>query len=278
MRAGRDRHARGGDHGRFARRDSGGGARVLAGAAGGGARGGRGHARRRRVPFRAEARGGKVARRKGAALGRAVSATRSRFPAPAATPWTTSVSERRPRGATAKGARPRAGRARAGEWRAESHLPRPGSWFWFRLAGALRGLDPRLGLSPGPGQPRRRPLSSQPPAASTAPPPDPQPRGSSPISQSNPRDELAGQGPSVSASGTGPPLRDVTIFPAMGPSLHRLLPHPHRTNGTPNLGISCLISQDGPSIPGPASTPSEDHPRRAHPTLGIAFPNDPFIS
>ena len=95
-------------------------------------------------------------------------------------------------------------------------------------------------------------LSSQPPAASTAPPPDPQPRGSSPISQSNPRDELAGQGPSVSASGTGPPLRDVTIFPAMGPSLHRLLPHPHRTNGTPNLGISCLISQDGPSIPGPA--------------------------
>ena len=73
------------------------------------------------------------------------------------------------------------------------------------------------------------------------------PRGSTPVSQLSLRDLLARQGPARSASGTGPHCRDLTTSPAAGPSLHTGLPHPHRTVGTPNLGISCLIAQPGPA-------------------------------
>lgn len=134
MRTGRGQHARRGDCGRGA-------ARVLAVAAGGGARVGRGRARRRRVAFRAKAHGGKVAGRRGAAPGRAASVTPSRFPAPAAPPWTTSVSERGAEGGGSEG-RAAPGRAGASErWGLRDPTlggsgPRTGPcWLGFRGAG-----------------------------------------------------------------------------------------------------------------------------------------------
>lgn len=193
MRTGRGQHARGGDCGRGA-------ARVLATAAGGGARGGRGRARRRRrVPFWARAHGGKVAGRRGAAPGRAASATPSRFPAPAAPPWTTSVSKREAEGRGSEG-RAAPGRAGASElWGLrDPTLSGPGPrirsrWLGPRSAGSQAG--PESQVRPA----RCGPHSRHPPASDTAPPPDPRPRGSTPIFQL--------QGPALSTSRVGPPLR-----------------------------------------------------------------------
>lgn len=139
----------------------------------------------------------------------------------------------RPREAAARAARPRAGRARASGGGRGIPPPAAGVPALLLSARLPPGRDPRLGLSPGPGRPCCRPHSYQ-------PPPRRRPHLRTPDVGPSPRPAVGAclhlRDPPRPPQGRTPHCLHHVASPAVGPSLHTRLPHPHFTDRRPNSG------------------------------------------